>query len=152
MWHIETINRSRLDVLLTVNNSEVPRVNELSFGDLEQLVEWSSVALIADSPDGLAGFLIATTAFAANRPPLVDAAKSGDMPVREFDSTDLIRGVVKLKAFDDAYLYVVRPVERGILAHLRETDGGSEPDAARRAGDERHLACQVEVHPLPPSN
>ena len=48
---------------------------------------------------------------------------SGDMPVHAFDSTDLIRGVVKLKAFDDAYLYVVRPVEKGILAHLRETEG-----------------------------
>src|SRR6202008_90170 len=53
----------------------------------------------------------------------LDAAKSGDMPVREFDSTDLSRGVGKLKACDDAYLYVVRPVDRAILAHLRETEG-----------------------------
>jgi two-component system nitrogen regulation sensor histidine kinase NtrY len=53
---------------------------------------------------------------------LADADK-GDMPVREFDDTDQIRAVLRLKAFDDAYLYAVRPVEKGILAHLRETEG-----------------------------
>jgi two-component system nitrogen regulation sensor histidine kinase NtrY len=61
--------------------------------------------------------------FLAPPPSTLAAADKGDMPVREFDSTDQIRAVLKLKSFDDAYLYVVRPVEKGILAHLRETEG-----------------------------
>jgi two-component system nitrogen regulation sensor histidine kinase NtrY len=61
--------------------------------------------------------------FLAPPPATLAAADKGDMPVREFDSTDQIRAVLKLKSFDDAYLYVVRPVEKGILAHLRETEG-----------------------------
>jgi two-component system nitrogen regulation sensor histidine kinase NtrY len=61
--------------------------------------------------------------FLAPPPATMEAADRGDMPVREFDSTDQIRAVLRLKAFDDAYLYVVRPVEKGILAHLRETEG-----------------------------
>ena len=40
-----------------------------------------------------------------------------NMPRHEFDSTDMIRVL-----FDDAYLYVARPIDKGILAHLRETD------------------------------
>ena len=50
-------------------------------------------------------------------------ADNGAMPIHEFDASDLIRAVVRLKAFDDAYLYVVRPVDHGILAHMRETEG-----------------------------
>jgi two-component system nitrogen regulation sensor histidine kinase NtrY len=50
-------------------------------------------------------------------------ADNGSMPIHEFDASDLIRAVVRLKAFDDAYLYVVRPVDHGILAHMRETEG-----------------------------
>jgi two-component system nitrogen regulation sensor histidine kinase NtrY len=61
--------------------------------------------------------------FLAPPPATLEAADKGDMPVREFDSTDQIRAVLRLKSFDDAYLYVVRPVEKGILAHLRETEG-----------------------------
>ncbi len=61
--------------------------------------------------------------FLAPPPTTLEAADKGDMPVREFDATDQIRAVVRLKSFDDAYLYVVRPVEKGILAHLRETEG-----------------------------
>jgi two-component system, NtrC family, nitrogen regulation sensor histidine kinase NtrY len=61
--------------------------------------------------------------FLAPPPSTLEAADKGDMPVREFDATDQIRAVVRLKSFDDAYLYVVRPVEKGILAHLRETEG-----------------------------
>ena len=61
--------------------------------------------------------------FLAPPPATLAEADKGDMPVREFDSTDQIRAVLKLKSFDDAYLYVVRPVEKGILAHLRETEG-----------------------------
>ena len=41
-------------------------------------------------------------------------------------------------------------VDDDLRAHLRKPDGGGEPNAARRAGDERRLACQVEIHALPP--
>jgi two-component system nitrogen regulation sensor histidine kinase NtrY len=61
--------------------------------------------------------------FLAPPPKTLAAADKGEMPVHEFDSTDQIRALVRLKNFDDAYLYVVRPVEKGILAHLRETEG-----------------------------
>ena len=61
-------------------------------------------------------------------PPPADMAKADkadskeNMPRHEFDSTDMIRVLFKLRAYDDAYLYVARPIDKGILAHLRETD------------------------------
>ena len=67
--------------------------------------------------------VVAPPPFLAPPPATLEAADKGDMPVREFDSTDQIRAVLRLKSFDDAYLYVVRPVEKGILSHLRETEG-----------------------------
>jgi two-component system, NtrC family, nitrogen regulation sensor histidine kinase NtrY len=48
-------------------------------------------------------------------------ADNGVMTIRAFDSADLMTGVARLKGFDDAYLYVVRSVDRGILGHLSET-------------------------------
>ena len=39
-----------------------------------------------------------------------------------FERADLIRALYRLRGFPDAYLYVVRPVERGVFAHLRETE------------------------------
>ncbi len=50
--------------------------------------------------------------------------------------TDLMRALYRLRSFPNAYLYVVRPVERGVFAHLRETEasladyraGQREPD------------------------
>jgi two-component system nitrogen regulation sensor histidine kinase NtrY len=50
------------------------------------------------------------------------AADEGDISMRPFESADLIRALYKLKAYPDAYLYVARPVDRGILNHLRETE------------------------------
>jgi two-component system nitrogen regulation sensor histidine kinase NtrY len=61
--------------------------------------------------------------YLAPPPATLGDADGGKMPIHEFDASDLIRAVVRLKAFDDAYLYVVRPVDRGILAHMRETEG-----------------------------
>jgi two-component system nitrogen regulation sensor histidine kinase NtrY len=61
--------------------------------------------------------------FLAPPPSTLDAADNGAMLIHEFDSADLIRAVVRLKSFTDAYLYVVRPVDPGILVHLRETEG-----------------------------
>jgi two-component system nitrogen regulation sensor histidine kinase NtrY len=51
------------------------------------------------------------------------AADEGDISVRPFEQADLMRAVYRLSAYPDAYLYVVRPVERGILNHLREAEG-----------------------------
>ncbi len=64
------------------------------------------------------------------------AADEGDMAMRSFDTADLYRTLVRLQDYDDAYLYVVRPVNRGILAHLRETESAlvAYRDAAERRG------------------
>jgi two-component system, NtrC family, nitrogen regulation sensor histidine kinase NtrY len=56
--------------------------------------------------------------------------------IRAFEDQDLIRAIVRLKSFEDAYLYVVRPVDHGILAHMRETSGAwhdYQDTAANRA-------------------
>ena len=56
-------------------------------------------------------------------PSAIRIADTGVIDASVFSSTDLIRAVYRLKDFrPDAYLYVVRPVEHGILAHLSETD------------------------------
>ncbi|HXQ12969.1 MAG TPA: PAS domain-containing sensor histidine kinase [Caulobacteraceae bacterium] len=60
--------------------------------------------------------------FLAPPPAAFAAADSGVIDAERFDSTDMIRALYKLKGFDDAYLYVARPVERGILTHLSETN------------------------------
>ena len=64
------------------------------------------------------------------------AADEGDISLRPFESADLFRALYRLKGFDDAYLYIVRPVDRGILAHLRETESSlvAYRDAAERRG------------------
>ncbi len=50
------------------------------------------------------------------------AADEGVIAVVAFDSTDLMRAVYRLRGYPDAYLYVVRPVEKGIIAYLKEAD------------------------------
>ncbi|WP_436012137.1 ATP-binding protein [Phenylobacterium sp. LjRoot219] len=66
----------------------------------------------------------------ADAPPYVvppassfQAADEGDISVRAVEQQDLMRAVYRLSAYPDAYLYVVRPVEKGILNHLREAEG-----------------------------
>ncbi|HEV2365348.1 MAG TPA: PAS domain-containing sensor histidine kinase [Caulobacteraceae bacterium] len=68
-------------------------------------------------------------ATAAGGPPMLippvstfAAADQGDVSVGAFESADLFRALYRLTAYSDAYLYVVRPVERGIFRHLRETE------------------------------
>ncbi len=52
-----------------------------------------------------------------------DADAGGDeVELRPFEHTDLLRALYRLRTFPNAYLYVVRPVERGVFAHLRETE------------------------------
>jgi two-component system nitrogen regulation sensor histidine kinase NtrY len=50
------------------------------------------------------------------------AADEGDISVRPVEQADLMRAVYRLNAYPDAYLYVARPVEKGILNHLREAE------------------------------
>ena len=50
------------------------------------------------------------------------AADEGDVSLGPFERTDLFRALFKLRAFPDAYLYVVRPLDHGIFAHLRESE------------------------------
>ena len=58
------------------------------------------------------------------------------MSAQRFVSKDLFRALYKLKAFPDGYLYVVRPIEQGILSHLIETQDAllSYRDAERSRG------------------
>ncbi|HLK23874.1 MAG TPA: PAS domain-containing sensor histidine kinase [Caulobacteraceae bacterium] len=60
--------------------------------------------------------------FLAPPPEAFRTADRGEIAAERFDSSDLIRALYKLNKFNDAYLYVARPLERGILAHLSETD------------------------------
>src|SRR6185369_14965422 len=57
-------------------------------------------------------------------PPLssIKKADEGDIQVPAFDSSDLMRAVYRLRSYPDAYLYVVRPVEKGIIDHLLEAN------------------------------
>ncbi len=72
------------------------------------------------------------SAYLAPPPTSFDAADEGDISAQPFEGADLFRALYKLKAFPDGYLYIVRPVDRGILNHLRETEASlvSYRDAA----------------------
>ncbi|MEO8813036.1 MAG: PAS domain-containing sensor histidine kinase [Caulobacteraceae bacterium] len=61
-------------------------------------------------------------AFLTPPPSTFAAADEGDVSVGAFESADLFRALYRLRAYPDAYLYVVRPVDRGIFRHLRETE------------------------------
>jgi two-component system nitrogen regulation sensor histidine kinase NtrY len=50
------------------------------------------------------------------------AADQGDIWLCNRNCGDVMRSVYKLTAYPDAYLYVVRPVEKGLVAHLLETE------------------------------
>ncbi len=63
------------------------------------------------------------TPFLAPPPTTIDAsADSHTVSIEPFIATDLIRAVVRLGGYDDAYLYVVRPVDPGILSRLGDTE------------------------------
>jgi two-component system nitrogen regulation sensor histidine kinase NtrY len=58
--------------------------------------------------------------YLAPPPSAFKVADTGDIEAPVFNSTDLIRALYRLKGFQDAYLYVARPVEHGILTQLSE--------------------------------
>jgi two-component system nitrogen regulation sensor histidine kinase NtrY len=69
----------------------------------------------ADTTTGSARLLVPPAASFA-------AADEGDVSAAPFESADLFRALYRLRAYPDAYLYVVRPLDRGIFRHLRETE------------------------------
>ncbi len=57
--------------------------------------------------------------------PAVASFRNADedgIPTAAFDNGDLVRSLYRLSAYPDVYLYVVRPVEKGIINHLREAE------------------------------
>jgi two-component system nitrogen regulation sensor histidine kinase NtrY len=66
---------------------------------------------------------------AADAPPFLlppasslKAADDGDIWLCNRTCGDVMRSVYRLRGYSDAYLYVVRPVEKGIVSHLLETE------------------------------
>ena len=68
------------------------------------------------------------------------AADEGVVSVGAFESVDLFRALYRLKGYPDAYLYVVRPLDRGIFRHLRETEASL---AAYREAKARRARIQA---------
>jgi two-component system nitrogen regulation sensor histidine kinase NtrY len=66
-------------------------------------------------------------------PPSIFKAAAKDVVAQPFESQDLFRAVYRLRAFPDAYLYVVRFVQPGMLMQLRRTEAalGEYRDAER---------------------
>jgi two-component system nitrogen regulation sensor histidine kinase NtrY len=50
-------------------------------------------------------------------------ADGGEIALSAVEADDVMRAVYRLSSYPDAYLYVVRPVEQGIISHLREAEG-----------------------------
>ncbi|HEX8233848.1 MAG TPA: PAS domain-containing sensor histidine kinase [Caulobacteraceae bacterium] len=61
--------------------------------------------------------------FVAPPPSTLKSAAGGDVVIRPFERADLMRALYKLGGYQDAYLYVARRFEKGILNHLRSTEG-----------------------------
>jgi two-component system nitrogen regulation sensor histidine kinase NtrY len=119
-------------------NSAAPAISQspVAFGHFfasETEDNGFSAAYVLDR-DGrvLARAEIGHVAFLAPPPGSFDAADEGDISAQPFEGSDLFRALYKLRAIEDGYLYIVRPVDRGILNHLRETEASlvSYRDAA----------------------
>ena len=78
-------------------------------------------------------------------PPLltVKSVDTGDAAVKIFEQTALVRGLYRLKAYQDAYLYVVRRVEPGIVNNLVGANGALQD--YRDAEANRHQIQAVFV-------
>ncbi len=68
------------------------------------------------------------------------AADEGDVSAAAFESADLFRALYRLRAYPDAYLYVVRPLDPGIFRHLRSTEASL---SAYREAKQRRTLIQV---------
>ena len=94
------------------------------------LIDREGRVLARAEPPGAAPLLI---------PPLstFKAADEGDVSVGAFESVDLFRALYRLRAYPQTYLYVVRPVDRGIFRHLRETEASLAAYREAKAGRAR---------------
>ena len=61
--------------------------------------------------------------FLAPPPQTLKSVDTGDVVVKTFEQAALVRGIFRLKAYQDAYLYVVRRVEPGIFNNLASASG-----------------------------
>ncbi len=97
------------------------------------LIDREGRVLARAEPPGAAPLLI---------PPLstFKAADEGDVSVGAFESVDLFRALYRLRGYPGTYLYVVRPVDRGIFRHLRETEASL---AAYREAKARRTRIQA---------
>ena len=86
----------------------------------------------AEAPDAPAFRLPPASSF--------DVADEGDIRIPAFDGSDEMRAIYKLNAFSDAYLYVVRPVQGGIMAHLTDAQNSL---AAYRDWDQSRARVQT---------
>jgi two-component system, NtrC family, nitrogen regulation sensor histidine kinase NtrY len=87
--------------------------------------------------------------FMSPPPQSFKTADGGDFSERTFEQAALIRGLYKLKAFEDAYLYVVRRVEPGIFNNLTAASGAlneyREAEANRRQVQAIFLLTYLET-------
>jgi len=60
--------------------------------------------------------------FLAPPPSSFNWTDTGEITSQRFVDEDLFRALYRLKGFPDAYLYVARPIDKGILAHLIESE------------------------------
>jgi len=83
-----------------------------------------SAAYLIDRDGRVLARAEATIAPSLTLPPATSfkAADQGDIWLCYRTCGDVMRAVFKLRAYPDAYLYVVRPVEKGIVAHLLEAE------------------------------
>jgi two-component system nitrogen regulation sensor histidine kinase NtrY len=62
-------------------------------------------------------------AFAPPPPQAYASADRGEIYFPDFTHSDVMRAVYQLRGIEGAYLYVARPLQPGIMAHLREAEG-----------------------------
>lgn len=69
-------------------------------------------------------------------PTAIQAADAGQISIENRDQPDVIRALYRLRAYDDAYLYVTRPLDSGIVSRLVQFDKSVNDyrDAERRRG------------------
>ncbi|HEY9219615.1 MAG TPA: HAMP domain-containing protein, partial [Phenylobacterium sp.] len=68
------------------------------------------------------------------------SADQGEIFIPDFSNSDWLRALFKLQAFDDAYLYVVRPVDREMFNALRASEAAT---VAYREAQENSDEIQV---------
>ena len=69
----------------------------------------------AESPDA--------PPYAPPPPRSFTVADAGEISVPDFNTTEVMRPLYRLRSFDNAYLYVARPLQSGIMGHLRDAEG-----------------------------